>query len=139
MASVNSLLSKRQKLFFKKYYEEMKDRFVDQDKSIVDMSNFIQRLYLEAKASKLFSFGYKGLRYIYSKKQIKDPSEGMLNELKDKPAHLIACVTYLIEEALLEKSNGESVVHIQYIKDNILYKYFSLVIDSNLDYSIDYQ
>ena len=136
MANVSSLLSKRQKLFFKKYYEEMKDRFLDQDKSIEDMSNFLQRLYLEAKGIKLFKYGYKALRYVYSSSQIKNPNEEFLNELKNKPAHLIACITYLIEEALIDNKGD---VHTQYVKDNILYKYFSLIIDSNLDYSIDYQ
>lgn len=139
MSTVSSQLSKRQKLFFKKYYEEMKERFSDnKPSSLEDMGNFLQRLRLEAKATNLFSYGYKTLRYVYSESQIKRPSDEMLKELKNKPGHLIACITYLIEEAIIKFDERGPICYVQYVKEGILYKYFTLVIESNLDYSKDY-
>lgn len=139
MSTVSSQLSKKQKLFFKKYYEEMKERFSnDKSASLEDMGNFLQRLRLEAKANGLFSYGYKTLRYVYSEAQIKHPTDELLNELKNKPGHLVACVTYLIEEAIIKFDSHGPVCFVQYVKEGILYKYFTLVIESNLDYSKDY-
>ena len=144
--TISNQLTKKQKLFFKKYYEELKERFSFSEEELkdgypvrnMDIAFFIFRLQKEAEGVGLFNYRYKMLRYAYSEKQIKEASDRFINEIKNRPEHLIACIAFLIEKVIAKPYEGIYTGFVNYVKNGVLLKYFSIVVESNLDYSTDY-